>query len=160
MFILSTGLQAVSVVKPADDPLLNKLPAESLFCIRINHFEHTVNQIDQFLTGISPMPLGLSMLMRMQLANVLGSPELNGVNMNGSLAVFGVIMPGEQTSNNPASNIFIGGFVPVTDYRQFISNPNCSRPDDKSISKITSSGTPILMATKFGNEGHIGLGNY
>ena len=78
------------------------------------------------------------MLVRMQLANVLGSPELNGLNMNGSLAIFGVILPGEQTSNNPASNIFIGGFVPVTDYRQLMSNHNCSRPDDKGISKITS----------------------
>ncbi|MCP4608242.1 MAG: hypothetical protein GY845_05965 [Planctomycetes bacterium] len=160
MLVLATGLQAVNVVKPVDDPLLKKLPAESLFCIRINHFEHTVNQIDQFLTGISPIPLGLSMLMRMQLANVLGSPELNGVNMNGSLAVFGVIMPGEQISNNPASNIFIGGFVPVTDYRQFISsNPNCSRPDDNGISKITSNGSPILLATKAGNHALISWAN-
>jgi len=159
MLVLATGLQGASVVKPADDPLLKILPAESLFCIRINHFEHTVNQVDQFLTGISPIPLGLSMLVRMQLANVLGSPELNGVNMNGSLAVFGVIVPGEQTSNNPASNIFIGGFVPVTDYRQLISNPNCSRPDDKGISKITSNGTPILLTIKIGNHALISWAN-
>ena len=101
ILILATGLQAVSIVKPADDPLLKKLPAESLFCIRVNHFEHTVNQIDQFLAGISPIPLGLSMLVRMQLANVLGAPELNGINMNGSLAECGIMLPGEQTSNNP-----------------------------------------------------------
>jgi hypothetical protein len=160
MLALATGLQAVSVVKPADDPLLKILPAESLFCIRVNHFEHTVNQIDQFLAGVSPMPLGLSMLVRMQLANVLGSPELNGVNMNGSLAVFGVILPGGQTSNNPVSNIFIGGFVPVTNYRQFISsNPNCSQPDDKGISKISINGTPILLATKTGNYALISWAN-
>ncbi|MBC8472965.1 MAG: hypothetical protein H8D56_26180 [Planctomycetes bacterium] len=159
MLVLATGLQAASVVQPADDPLLKMLPAESLFCIRVNHFEHTVNQTDQFLAGISPIPLGLSMMVRMQLANVLGSPELNGVNMNGSLAVFGVMLPGEQTSNNPASNIFIGGFVPVTDYRQFISNPNCSQPDDNGISKITSNGTPILLTTKIGNHALIGWAN-
>jgi hypothetical protein len=152
MLVLATGLQAVSVVKPADDPLLKMLPAESLFCIRVNHFEHTVNQVDQFLAGISPIPLGLSMLVRMQLANVLGNPELNGINMNGSLVVFGAIVPGEQSSNNPVSNIFIGGFVPVTDYIQFISsNPNCSRPDDNGISKITSNGIPILLTTKIGH---------
>jgi hypothetical protein len=92
------------------------------------------------------------MLVRMQLAKVLGSPELNGINMNGSLVIFGSILPGEQTSNNPVSNIFIGGFVPVTDYRQFInSNPNCSRPDDRGISKITINGTPIILAKKIDN---------
>jgi hypothetical protein len=160
MLALATGLQAVSVVKPADDPLLKLLPAKSLFCIRVNHFEHTVNQIDQFLAGVSPMPMGLSMLVRMQLANVLGSPELNGVNMNGSLVVFGAILPGEQTSNNPVSNIFIGGFVPITDYRQFISsNPNCSRPDDRGISKITSNGTPIILTAKIGNYALISWAN-
>ncbi|MHC4535502.1 MAG: hypothetical protein ACYS6K_16245 [Planctomycetota bacterium] len=151
MLAFTTGLQAVSVVKPSDDPLLKILPAESLFCIRVNHFEYTLNQIDQYLTGVSPMPMGLSILVRMQLANVLGSPELNGLNMNGSLAVFGVILLGEQTSSNPASNIFIGVFVPVTNYRQFISgNPNCSRPDNNGISKITSNGSPILLTTKIG----------
>jgi len=160
MLVLATGLQAASVVKPEDDPLLKMLPAESLFCIRVNHFENTVNQIDQFLAGISPMPLGLSMLMRMQLANVLGNPELSGIDMNGSLVVFGVILPGEQTSSNPASNIFIGGFVPVTDYRQFISsNPNCSQPDDNGISKITSNGTPIILITKVGNHALISWAN-
>ncbi len=160
MLALATGLQAVSVVKPADDPLLKILPAESLFCIRLNHFEHTLSQIDQFLSGVSPIPMGLSMLVRMQLANVLGSPELNGVNMNGSLAIFGTILPGEQTSNNPGSNIFIGGFVPVTNYRQFISsNPNCSRPDDKGISKITSNGTTIILTTKIDNHALISRAN-
>ncbi|MHC4535756.1 MAG: hypothetical protein ACYS6K_17540, partial [Planctomycetota bacterium] len=56
MLAFTTGLQAVSVVKPSDDPLLKILPAESLFCIRVNHFEYTLNQIDQYLTGVSPMP--------------------------------------------------------------------------------------------------------
>jgi hypothetical protein len=156
----ATGIQAVNIVKPTDDPLLKILPAESLFCIRINHFEHTVNQIDQFLAGISPMPMGLSMLIRMQLANVLGSPELNGVNMNGSLAIFGIMLPGEKTTNNPLSNIFIGGLVPITNYRQFINNnPNCSPPDNKGISKITTNGTPIILATKIGSYALISSAN-
>ena len=149
----TTGLQAVSVVRPSDDPLLKILPAESLFCVRINHFEHTIGQVDQFLVGVSPMPMGLSILARMQLAKVLGSPELNGVNMNGSLAIFGAIMPGEHTSNNPVSNIFIGALVPITDYEKFISgNPNCSRPDDNGISRILNDGAPILLMTKIDNH--------
>jgi len=152
MLTFASILQAVSIVKPADNVLLNLLPADSLFCIRVNHFEHTLNQVDQFLAGVSPVPLGLSMLVRMQLASALGNPELAGINMNGSIVIFGLILPDGQTSNNPISNIFIGGFVPVTDYRQLInSNPNCGQPDDKGISKITINGTPMILAKKIDN---------
>jgi len=76
LLVLATGLQAQSSVTPADDQLLKMIPAESLFCIRVNHFEYTLSQIDQFLAGVSPMPMGLSILARTQLAKVLGSPEL------------------------------------------------------------------------------------
>jgi len=157
LLVLATGLQAQS---SAGDQPLKMIPAESLFCIRVNNFEYTLSQIDQFLTGVSPMPMGLAILARMQLANVLGSPELNGVNMNGSLVIFGAIPPGEPTQTNPISKVFIGGLVPVTDYRQLISdNPNCGQPDEKGISKITSNGTPIMLVTQAGNYALISWAN-
>jgi len=157
LLVLATGLQAQS---SAGDQLLKMIPAESLFCIRVNNFEYTLSQIDQFLAGVSPMPMGLAILARMQLANVLGSPELNGVNMNGSLVIFGAIPPGEPTQTNPVSNVFIGALVPVTDYRQLISgNPNCSQPDEKGVSKITSNGTPIMLLTQAGNYALISWAN-
>jgi len=149
LLFLATGLQAQS---SAGDHLLKMIPAESLFCLRVNNFEYTLSQIDQFLAGVSPMPMGLSILARTQLAKVLGSPQINGVNMNGSLVIFGAIPPGEQTQTNPISKVFIGGLISVTDYRQLISgNPNCSQPDEKGISKITSNGTPIMLVTQVGN---------
>jgi hypothetical protein len=157
LLVFATGLQAQS---SADDQLLKMIPAESLFCIRVNNFEYTLSQIDQFLAGASPVPMGLAILARMQLANVLGSPELNGVNMNGSLVIFGAIPPGEPTQTNPVSNIFIGALVSVTDYRQLISgNPNCSQPDEKGVSKITSNGTPIMLLTQAGNSALISWAN-
>ena len=160
LLVLATGLRAQSSAKPAGDQLLKMIPAESLFCIRVNHFEYTLSQIDQFLAGVSPMPMGISILARTQLAKVLGSPQINGVNMNGSLVIFGAIPPGEQTQANPISKVFIGGLVPVTDYRQLISdNPNCGQPDEKGISKITSNGTPIMLVTQVGNYALISWAN-
>ena len=38
---------------PADNELLKMIPAKSLFCVRINNFDFTLNQIDQFLAGVS-----------------------------------------------------------------------------------------------------------
>ena len=157
LLVLATGLQAQS---SAGDQLLKMIPSESLFCIRVNNFEYTLSQIDQFLAGVSPMPMGISILARTQLAKVLGSPQINGVNMNGSLVIFGAIPPGEQTQTNPISKVCIVGLVPVTDYRQLISdNPNCGQPDEKGISKITSNGTPILLVKQVGNYALISWAN-
>ena len=149
LFIFTVALCAQS---PANNELLKMIPAKTLFCVRVNNFDYTLNQIDQFLAGVSPMPMGVSMLVRMQLANLLGSPQLTGLNTNGSFAVFGVTMPGETTQTNAIPNIFIGVLAPVTDYKQFIEgNTNCTQADDKGISKITMNGDPVMLAAKAGN---------
>jgi len=153
LFVLATGLQAQS---SAGDQLLKMIPAESLFCIRVNHFEYTLGQIDQFLAGVSPMPMGISILARMQLGKVLGSPQLNGVNMNGSFAVFGVTSAGKPPGPKP-SDMFIGALVPTTDYKQFIDgNPNLSPADANGVSKNTSSEFGGMLIKQVGNYALIG----
>jgi hypothetical protein len=157
LFIFAVTLYAQS---PASNELLKMIPAKSLFCVRVNNFDYTLNQIDQFLAGVSPMPMGVSMLVRMQLANLLGSPQLNGLNTNGSFAVFGTILSGEPAQANPVANMFVGILVPVTDYKQFVEgNTNCTEPDDKGISKITMNGAPIMLAAKAGNYALISWAN-
>jgi len=134
------------VPKPVADELLAMVPAESLLCLRINNFEYNVSQIDQFMAGVSPVPIGLSMLVRMQFANVLGSPQLTGVNMSGSFAIFATTAPGESIEMD-----LISILVPITDYKQFISgNQNISPPDGKGVSKITGEVDALVMQ----------LGNY
>ena len=152
LLVLLFFAATLSAQSPANNELLKMIPAKSLFCVRINNFDYTLNQIDQFLAGVSPMPMGVSMLVRMQLANLLGSPQLTGLNTNGSFAVFGVTMPGETTQTNAIPDIFIGVLAPVTDYKQFIEgNTNCTQADDKGISKITMNGEPVMLAAKAGN---------
>ncbi len=149
LFIFTAALSAQS---PTDSELLKMIPAKTLFCVRVNNFDYTLNQIDQFLAGVSPMPMGVSMLVRMQLANLLGSPQLTGLNTNGSFAVFGVTMPGETTQTDATPDIFVGVLAPVTDYKQFIEgNTNCTEGDEKGISKITMNGAPVMLAAKAGN---------
>ena len=160
LFVCAAGLWGESSAKPAGDQLLKMIPAESLFCLRVNHFEYTLSQIDQFLAGVSPMPMGITILARTQFARVLGSPELIGVNMNGSFAIFAATVPSDSTETNPISNIFLGGLVPVMDYKQFITgNPNCGQPDEKGISKITSVGTTAMLVTQAGNYALISSAN-
>ncbi|MHC4476470.1 MAG: hypothetical protein ACYTEL_12540 [Planctomycetota bacterium] len=132
--------------------LLDAVPAESLFCVKINNLDYTLNQLDQFLAGVSPMPLGLSMLARAQMAQLLGSPELAGVNMGGSFAVFAKAAGGESTQAATAPKLFIAALVPVTDYARFVTgNPNVGEPDDQGISKITSQAVTRLLAASMGD---------
>jgi len=157
LFIFAAALSAQS---PADSELLKMIPAKTLFCVRVNNFDYTLNQIDQFLAGASPMPMGVSMLVRMQLANLLGSPQLTGLNTNGSFAVFGVTMPGETTQTDATPDIFVGVLAPVTDYKQFIEgNTNCTEGDEKGISKITMNGAPVMLAAKAGNYSFMSWAN-
>jgi len=157
LFIFAGTLSAQS---PANNEMLKMIPAKSLFCVRVNNFDYTLNQIDQFLAGVSPMPMGVSMLVRMQLANLLGSPQLTGLNTNGSLAVFGTTMPGETTQANEIPNVFVGILAPVTDYKQFIEgNTNCTEADEKGISKITMNGAPVALSAKAGNYALISWAN-
>jgi len=145
--VLAEGLYAQSPPEPASDKLLQIIPAESLFCARANNFEYTLNTIDQFLMGVSPMPMGLSILARTQLAKVFGNPELNGVNMAGNFAAFAALT-GKQTEDNPTLNIFIAVLIPVTDFQQLItSNPNCGPTDANGVSKITITDTSGKSST-------------
>ncbi|MFC1737836.1 hypothetical protein ACFL1G_02165 [Planctomycetota bacterium] len=134
----------------ANDPLLEAIPAETLFCVRVNNFQNTLGQMDQFLMGASPMPMGASMLVRMSLAGALGDPALKNVDMNGSFAIFGTSV------NNSSSALLIALTIPVTNYKQFIEdNPNCEGPDSNKITKITSADmtgqTKTMLTAQLGN---------
>ena len=140
LLILSptVGTPAESQENLPGDKLLRTIPAESLFVVRVNNFDYTLNQIDQFLTGASPMPLGVSIMARMQLTGFLGDPALNNVKTSESFALFGLTIPQESAEAPAPPEIFIAGLVPITDFNQFVSgNPNCSQPDNNGISSIT-----------------------
>jgi len=116
--------------------VLGVVPAQSIACLRIRNFEYTINQIDQFLVGISPVPMMLSMGLRAQLAVVLGNPQLAGIDMNGTFAFFAVPLPG---SADPNAAPFVGVLVPVSDYSVFVgSNPNVGKPDAQGVSQIAA----------------------
>ena len=152
--------KATPSTNPAGGKLLEMVPAGSLFCARVNNFDYTLNQIDQFLAGVSPLPMGVSILARTQLAKMLGNPELNSVNMGGNFAIFATSASGESTETNPVQGIFIGAFVPVTDYKQFITaNPNVGQPDENGVSKITSEGMPPMLAAQAGGYALISSAN-
>ncbi len=151
-------IETTPAIEPAAtvtvDEVLSMIPAESLFVVRVNSFEFSLNQLDQFLAGALPMPFGPSMLIRNNLATLLGSADLKGVDMSGSFAVFALPVSPEATGG-PLSFVL----VPVTDYAVFVSgNTNVGEADSEGISEITLEGKPPLLVKQAGDFALIGRG--
>jgi len=140
---------ATSSRKAGVNRLLQTVPAGSLFCVRINNLDGTLDAADLYLKGIAPESFDAKEVVRSGLARFLGDKELKGVNTKGSFAIFGVNVPGESPKAGFMSDMFIGALIPVRNYDKFISgNPNCSEPDDKGISTITVDGRERALVTR------------
>ena len=126
------------------------IPAKSLFCVRINKFDSTLDGVNEFLKDVAPDSLDAKTALLSKLGSLLGDDRLRGVNKKGNIAIFGLNVPGESAARGPMGNMFIGALLPVMKYENFISrNPNCGEPDDDGISTITSNGSPMGLATNF-----------
>jgi hypothetical protein len=110
------------------DTLLEMIPTEAIFCVRINNLNQTMGVIDQFLMGVAPITTGG--MIKGQLGMMFGNFELKGFDLNGSFAVFATAESGEQ-----APDIYF--LLPVTDYGQ-VTDPNfrVSKPDSNGISTV------------------------
>ena len=133
----------------AANNMLDMLPADTLFAVNVNNLDYAVGSLDQFLAGASPVPMGASMMLRMQLGQMFGNPELAGINTAGNFTIFGKVSEAaSQTGQMPP--MFIAVAVPVTDYNKFIdSNPNCGEADTRKISKLRSPNKSIIQAGQY-----------
>ncbi|MBN2589040.1 MAG: hypothetical protein JXA96_04200 [Sedimentisphaerales bacterium] len=121
----------------ANDQALKYVPDNALFCIRINNINKSMTQLDQFLSDV--YPISTSALVKALLPNLLGSPELAGLNMDGSITAFGTILNSQYAQSAEMTNIFAGILVPVTNYQEFINGiANKTPTDDNGVVKLTS----------------------
>lgn len=146
-----------SMLMPAvQGGVLDVVPADAMVCVRINNLDTSLGMMDQFIAGASPMPMGLTMLARMQLAGVLGDPTLNNVNTGGEFAFFLTAKNG----GDGEPEVFTGLLVPITDYKKFVDeNPNCGTADAKGVSKISppnQNGGPQMLIAKAGDFALLG----
>jgi len=138
------------------DELLKMIPADSLLVLRVNNLQNTISQIDQFIQGASPLPMGASMLVRMQLAELLADPALSALNMTGNFAVF-LMLPSTSAQQPQLPKPAVFGLIPLADFNAFTQqNQNCSTPDEKGVATITSKNmtgqTSKTIIKKIGNH--------
>lgn len=139
--ICLTAILTAVDTQAASDDMLEMLPENTLFCVRINDLNTTLSQMDAYLTGASPIPLSLNMLANMKMAEILGDPMMTGIEMGG---VFGVVGLPDKTT---------GILVPVTNFADFVeNNPNCNQ-DENGITILASEGAMIGFALASANDG-------
>ena len=147
MFVLA-GMICVGGLAHAmesTDELFSLIPEESMLAVRLNNFYLTLSQLDDYLSGLSPVPMGMSMMAKMQLAQILGSPQLEGINTGGNFGAYVVANPGQM---DPVIKVL----VPVTDYAQFLSgSSNVSEADTDGISEVTMNGRTVAVVKQAGN---------
>ena len=131
------------VVSPPNPPtvgLIDIAPPGNLFILEVDNFEYTVSMLDRFLAGISPIPMGLQMLARAKLTQVLGNPQLSGVNMNGTFGLVGAMPAGPVEPNRPLDPnaiMFVAAAIPVTNFEDFITaNPNMGQADTVGVFEL------------------------
>lgn len=156
--LLAVGLivsLAASSWVGAANAVLEKTPAQSLVCVKLNNLNGTLMQTDQFLAGVSPV--GVSLFARMGLGQVLGSPMMTGVDMDGDFALFVVAMTPKMANAGPMPPISIAALIPVTDYGAFIAgNTNCGPADNDGISLLSAQGIPPMFIGSLGKFALIG----
>jgi len=151
------GLPVRAGSEPASDggDVLGQVPADALFCIRINNLDKASGLFDEYITGLSPMPVSMKMMARATLGRFLGDPALKNIATDGDFAVFGVMTPPGKSREKP-EKLAVAALIPVTDFDRFVAeNDNCSEPDRKGISKITV-GDKTIPVAKAGSYALVG----
>lgn len=137
ILLLCGGLSMANSSRRAGDGLLRIVPAKSLFCVRINRFENTIEAVNDFLKDVAPPSFDAKTEVLSKFGKLLGDEDLRGVNTKRDFTIFGLEVQGETASRHPMANMFVGALIPVRNYDRYISrNPNLSEPDEEGISKI------------------------
>jgi peroxiredoxin len=127
------------------DALLDMIPADALFCVRINQFNASLGKMDQYMAGASPLPVSLMLLANMQLAGIVGDPSLAGIDKDGAFMAIGF------ASDTGVEMVVL---TPVTEYGEFIKNPACSPSDTPKVTQLAAASSPVgplaLMAAPGG----------
>ena len=143
MLVLTVLLSAflVPMAIAAETDPMDLIPADALFCARLNNFDQSIGALDQYLAGATPMPVNLSVMARPMLGMALGDMMLTNVDaVAGSFALFAAVVNEPTASQTTKNNIFIGILIPVKDYKKLVElNPNCKQPDSNGVSKIAIS---------------------
>jgi len=90
VLLATGGAWATEAAKPrraGAAGVMSAIPARSLFCVRINKFDATLDSVNAFLKDVAPVDAKAALMSK--LTGILGGDErLRGVNKRGTIAIF------------------------------------------------------------------------
>ncbi len=138
--------------KPGADRVLQLIPADALFCLRVNNLEQTLTEATNFMTGIAPEDFDAKRMVMGKLPDMLGEERMDQIRKRGDFAIYGVILPGGQ-NQGPMGGLFMGIVAAVKDYDAFLGE---DKADAEGIATLTIDGQPRAIATRFGRYALLG----
>ena len=112
----------------AKDDLFSAVPAESMFCVRVNNLDGALGSLEQFVAGLdeSQEPGEVKAGGSEAVAQMLGLTDCSNLNMKGSFALFG-LSPAE-------GQVAIAILVPATSFEKFVgAMDGAGKADAKGI---------------------------
>jgi len=147
VLVMATCTWATDAGRKRVDRVLNLVPAESLFCVRINHLDGALSGATDFLTGIAPDGFNAGTMVTAKLGSMVGQDRMEQVRQRGNFMMFGVILPDGEGNQGLFGNLFMGMLVPVKDYDAFVGG---DAPAGRGVAAISVDGQPRAVAMRFG----------
>jgi hypothetical protein len=148
VMLLAASVWAANPAPSGPDPILQWIPAEALFCLRVNNLDETLSDASSFLAGIAPDDFDARNMAMGPLPGMLGVERMEQIQEHGSFCIYGVMLPGAP-SQGPMGNLFVGILASVKDYDAFVGE---GQPDPNGIVTLTVNGQAKAIATRCGQH--------
>jgi hypothetical protein len=147
ILVMATGTWAADTARQRVDRVLQLMPAESLFCVRVNNLGSALSGATDFLSGIAPDGFNAHTMAIAKLSGIMGQERMEQVRQRGTFALFGVVLPDGEGNQGPFANLFMGILVPVKDYDAFVGGDS---PAGRGVVTISVDGQPRAVALRCG----------
>jgi hypothetical protein len=123
------------------------VPADTMLCVVINDIDAASKNIDEFMLGLSLVPVSASMGVKMGLISAVGEKHAPGIDTSGDIAVFAFKMDAQPSDKpNPLQGIGVAAIVPLADFDLLTKdNPAIQGPDAGGIYRLTAMGQKIAF---------------
>jgi hypothetical protein len=148
--VLTSAAVWAGAARGRGDRLLQLMPAETLFCVRVNNLDRTVSQVNAFVRGIAPGDFDADVMILPKLTAMLGAERMKQVRQEGSFAIFGATLPADEEQQGPFANLFVGLFLPVDDYAAFVGGDKPKR--QAGIATLRVNGEPKALVARYGRH--------
>ncbi|AQQ71963.1 hypothetical protein SMSP2_02342 [Limihaloglobus sulfuriphilus] len=149
-------------VLPLSASAVDLVPQDTLLCVLVNDIETTSKNLDEFMIGLSPVPVSAGMGVKMGIISIFGEKHAPAIDTSGDMAVFAFKMAQENPDNaGPLKEIAAAAVVPLSEPELLTKdNPAVEGPDAGGIYRLTAMGQRIAFKPIAGTKYALAAAEY